>query len=343
MNSLTSIDLFSGAGGLSAGLVAEGFSVVAAVELDPTAAKTYSLNHPNTHVVIGDIRNLDTSLLLKEIGIAPGQLDLLTGCPPCQGFSTLRTHRRVTAVPDPRNDLTKELLRLVHEIQPRAVVMENVPGLALDQHFADFREGLKQAGYQSDYAILNATQFGVPQRRKRLVLIALRDREIPENWANVCVEKKTVRDAIAHLAPAGSSGDILHDIPEKRTSAMMARIKATPKDGGSRGDLSADMQCECHLRQPGFNDVYGRMSWDDVSPTITSGCNNPSKGRFLHPEHDRAITLREAALLQTFPKNYQFCLERGKGHVASQIGNAFPPELIRPIAKVISRELSAQK
>jgi DNA (cytosine-5)-methyltransferase 1 len=135
----------------------------------------------------------------------------------------------------------------------------------------------------------------------------------------------------------------LHDIPEKRTSAMMARIKATPKDGGSRGDLSADMQCECHLRQPGFNDVYGRMSWDDVSPTITSGCNNPSKGRFLHPEHDRAITLREAALLQTFPKNYQFCLERGKGHVASQIGNAFPPELIRPIAKVISRELSAQK
>jgi DNA (cytosine-5)-methyltransferase 1 len=343
MNSLTSIDLFAGAGGLSSGLVAEGFNVVAAVEIDPTAAKTYSLNHPSTNVMVGDIRNLDVAELLRELGIAPGQLDLLTGCPPCQGFSTLRTHQRVTAVADPRNDLTKEFLRLVREMKPRAVVMENVPGLALDQHFSDFRDGLKQAGYQSDYTILDATQFGVPQRRKRLVLIALRDREIPENWANVCVEKKTVRDAIGHLAPAGSSGDVLHDIPEKRTLAMMERIKATPKDGGSRGDLPASMQCECHLRRPGFNDVYGRMSWDDVSPTITSGCSNPSKGRFLHPEQDRAITLREAALLQTFPKNYQFCLDRGKEHIASQIGNAFPPELIRPIAKVISRELSIRK
>ena len=136
------------------------------------------------------------------------------------------------------------------------------------------------------------------------------------------------------------SGDLLHDIPEKRTSAMMLRIKATPKNGGSRLDISPDLQCACHGRIDGFKDVYGRMAWDDVSPTITSGCNNPSRGRFLHPEEDRAITLGEAALLQTFPQSYQFCLDRGKEHVASQIGNAFPPDMIRPIARVISRELS---
>lgn len=120
---------------------------------------------------------------------------------------------------------------------------------------------------------------------------------------------------------------------------MIARIKATPKNGGSRRDISPDLQCACHTRIDGFKDVYGRMAWDDVAPTITSGCNNPSRGRFLHPEEDRAITLREAALLQTFPQSYQFCFDRGKEHVACQIGNAFPPDMIRPIARTISREL----
>ena len=191
------------------------------------------------------------------------------------------------------------------------------------------------------YAVLNASDFGVPQRRKRLILVALRGREIPLDWSSYRCKRRTVRDAIGHLAPSGNSGDTLHDMPEKRTPAMVSRIKATPKNGGSRLDISPDLQCPCHTRINGFKDVYGRMTWDDVSPTITSGCNNPSRGRFLHPDEDRAITLREAALLQTFPPSYQFCLDRGKEHIASQIGNAFPPDMIRPIAKVISRELLA--
>lgn len=340
MTSLTSIDLFAGAGGLSYGLAAEKFQVMAAVEIDPVSAKSYNLNHQNTNVIVNDIRRVSGSQILNQARLAPGELDLLTGCPPCQAFSTLRTRRKKQQLNDPSKELIIEMLRLVCSIQPRAVILENVPGLADDKHFANFQLGLKQAGYQSTYAILNAYDFGVPQRRKRLILIALRGREIPSGWSTYHCERKTVKDLIGDLAPAGTSGDVLHDIPENRTPAMMSRIRATPKDGGSRRDIPSELQCACHTRTDGFRDVYGRMAWD-ISPTITSGCTNPSRGRFLHPEEDRAITLREAALLQGFPPNYQFCLDRGKEHVACQIGNAFPPDMIRPIARVISRELSS--
>ncbi|MBD2026059.1 DNA cytosine methyltransferase [Leptolyngbya sp. FACHB-711] len=339
MKLLTSIDLFAGAGGLSYGLVEEGFQIVAAVEIDPVSAKSYSLNHQGTNLIVDDIRRVRGPQILKHAGISRGELDLLTGCPPCQAFSTLRTRRRKQQVNDPSKELIIEMLRLVRSIRPRAVIVENVPGLANDNHFASFRLGLKQAGYQSTYAVLNASDFGVPQRRKRLILVALRGKEIPLSWSSHRCERRTVRNAIGHLAPPGTSGDILHDIPERRTPTMIARIKATPKNGGSRRDISPELQCACHTRTDGFKDVYGRMAWDDVAPTITSGCNNPSRGRFLHPEEDRAITLREAALLQTFPQSYQFCFDRGKEHVACQIGNAFPPDMIRPIARIISREL----
>ncbi|MBD1997827.1 DNA cytosine methyltransferase [Leptolyngbya sp. FACHB-541] len=341
MTLLTSIDLFAGAGGLSYGLKAEGFQPIAAVEIDPVSAKSYGFNHQSTNLIVNDIRQVSGIQILKQANISPGELDLLTGCPPCQAFSTLRTRRRKQQLDDPNKNLIIEMLRLVRSMRPRAVIVENVPGLADDEHFNKFRLGLRQAGYRYTYAVLNASDFGVPQRRKRLILVALRGREIPSGWSSYRCERRTVRDAIGHLVPAGTSGDPLHDLPENRTPAMISRIKATPKNGGSRRDISPELQCACHVRLDGFKDVYGRMAWDDVSPTITSGCNNPSRGRFLHPEEHRAITLREAALLQTFPKNYQFCLDRGKEHVASQIGNAFPPDMIRPIARVISRELSA--
>jgi DNA (cytosine-5)-methyltransferase 1 len=342
MTFLTSIDLFAGAGGLSCGLKAEGFKVLAAVENDPISAKTYELNHRSTNVLVDDIRNITGSHLLKVAGIAPGELDLLTGCPPCQSFSTLRTRRRtsLSSQPDdPSKNLILEILRLARSVKPRSIIVENVPGLANDIHFADFQLGLKKAGYQFEYAVINASDFGLPQRRKRLIFVALKGMTVPQNWLSFKGKKTTVRTAISRLAPAGSSGDVLHDIPENRTKAMVERIQATPKNGGSRHDIASDFQCACHNRTNGFKDVYGRMEWDEVSPTITSGCNNPSRGRFLHPEEDRAITLREAALLQTFPRKYQFCLERGKEHVARQIGNAFPPSMIRPIARIIKSEL----
>ena len=336
---LTAIDLFAGAGGLSAGLETAGFRVRVAVEIDPVSAGSYALNHPSTTLIPSDIRNIGGPELLRQAGVRRGELSLLTGCPPCQGFSTLRTRRRAGSVPDERNDLILELLRLVRSTRPRAVVMENVPGLTEDSRFDHFRRGLTTSGYSHDHAILDAMSFGVPQRRRRLVLIALRGRPVPPLWAQHRLEKRTVRDAIGSLPPPGSSGDALHDLPEHRSESVMNRIRATPRDGGSRRDLPSGYGCRCHSRSDGFYDVYGRMSWDDVAPTITSGCHNPSKGRFLHPEQHRAITLREAALLQSFPRDYRFNLSRGKEHAAWQIGNAFPPLLIAPIARILAKEL----
>ena len=309
-----------------------------AVEIDPTAAATYRLNHPDTKIIVSDIRKLTGPRLLEQVGLERGKLSLLTGCPPCQGFSALRTRRKGVKEPDRRNELIFEILRLVRSIRPQALILENVPGLISDQRFAKFCAGLSSCGYSYDHAILNAADYGVPQRRKRLVLLALRDqRSVPPDWASsTCSDNQTVRDTISALPTAGQSGDKLHDFPERRSAAMMKRISLTPKDGGSRRDIPEEMVCPCHVKNDGYSDVYGRMSWDQVSPTITSGCSNPSKGRFLHPEENRAITLREAALLQTFPPGYQFELSRGKEQVARQIGNAFPPMLIKPIARKLT-------
>lgn len=171
-----------------------------------------------------------------------------------------------------------------------------------------------------------------------MVLVAGRRRSIP--LAPDEPRSKTVRDAIAGLPHAGRSGDSLHDFPETRQAKVLTIITSVPKDGGSRADLGEETQLECHRRCDGFHDIYGRMAWDDVAPTITSGCINPSKGRFLHPEYDRAITLREAALLQGFPPEFKFSLRRGKYPAAEMIGNALPPEFVRRHALEIRRHVT---
>jgi DNA (cytosine-5)-methyltransferase 1 len=154
---------------------------------------------------------------------------------------------------------------------------------------------------------------------------------------------QTVRDAIGHLPRAGVSGDRLHDLPEKKRTPRVAQfIKDIPRNGGSRGDLPQSRQLPCHRRRKGFYDVYGRMPWNDVAPTITSGCFNPSKGRFLHPRENRAITMREAALLQSFPSSYLFSPAAGKEAIALMIGNALPPEFVRRHALQIHKSLKAQ-
>ena len=337
-NRPSAIDLFSGAGGLTEGLTNAGFDVRAAVEIDQTAIQTYKLNHQGVPVVDKDIRKVTGPELLAAARVSAGGLDLLSGCPPCQGFSTLRTRRRDSS-DDPRNDLIFEVLRLVRSTRPRAVLIENVPGLANQERFTHFCRGLSAAGYGQEYAILDASSFGVPQRRSRLVLVGIRGGLPPKDWATPIDSRTTVREAISFLPPAGKSGDPLHDIPERRSHSVMERIRLVPQDGGNRADLPPSYQLDCHRRSTGFHDVYGRMAWDEISPTITSGCTNPSKGRFLHPSEHRAITLREAALLQSFPPDYRFTLARGKEHAALQIGNAFPPALIRPIASRILREV----
>jgi DNA (cytosine-5)-methyltransferase 1 len=330
---LTAVDLFCGCGGTTVGLKNAGFRVVGAVDNDPLAIQTYSANHPRVKVWTEDIRQLQPLEVAAALGIKPGELDLLAGCPPCQGFSTMRTRNGAVRIDDPRNDLLLEFQRFVEELKPRAVMIENVPGLAQDACFAVFCRNMKDLGYLGDPEVLNTANYGVPQRRRRLIYLAGRGLAIA--LAAPSRQKKTVREAIGGLPKAGESGDPVHDLPEERSARIRGLISRIPKDGGSRSDLGDDCQLDCHKRCDGFKDVYGRMAWDDVAPTITSGCFNPSKGRFLHPEEDRAITMREAALLQGFPPRYRWIHNR-KSAVALMIGNALPPPFIAAHARCVA-------
>lgn len=331
------VDLFCGCGGLTVGLKRAGFRVLLGLDIDPLCIKTYKANHPEVEVWEKDIRDVDPSDFAIALGLKTRRLDLLAGCPPCQGFSTMRTLNGAVRVDDPRNDLLLEFQRFVEELRPRALMLENVPGLVDDERFTCFCKRMEEIGYFGNHRILNAADYGVPQRRRRLIYLAGFGMRIP--FAGPSRRLKTVRDAIGALPKAGESGDPVHDIPERRTAKVMALIRRVPKDGGSRTDLPEKDQLVCHKRCNGFKDVYGRMAWDDVAPTITSGCFNPSKGRFLHPEEDRAITMREAALLQGFPRRYKFPTTDNKTAVACMIGNALPPPFIKAHALCIARKL----
>lgn len=335
----TAIDLFSGCGGLSQGLTDAGYRVLAAVEIDQKACETYRANHQDVELLVEDIRQVSATKLMQRTGLKKGELDLLAGCPPCQGFSTLRARNGQDAAIDPRNDLIDEFARLAIALRPKMIMMENVPALARYSKFIDFVERLSADGYQVIYKVLDVSNFGVPQRRKRLILSASRLGQ--PCLAAESVTRTTVREAIGSLPPAGKSGDALHDIPTKRRSArVQAIIEAIPKDGGSRHSLPDPMKLECHERTSGFNDVYGRMRWEDVSPTITSGCSNPSKGRFIHPHENRPITLREAAILQGFPADYRFMVSHGKEAIALMIGNALPPKFIAAHGRAMAQGLT---
>jgi DNA (cytosine-5)-methyltransferase 1 len=333
------IDLFSGCGGMTEGLKQAGFRVVGAVEINALAARTYRINHPSVHVWERDIREVTGTMIKRKLGLRAGELDLVAGCPPCQGFSRMRTLNGGKArVIDGRNDLVFDFLRIVDELRPKAVLMENVPGLARNYRFARFFDELQHLGYIANHAVLDAARFGVPQRRERLIVLC--GMNTPVAFARDARTERNVRDAIATLPAAGRSGDPAHDAPEKRDPRVAEMIALVPHDGGSREDLPAEFTLKCHRGFDGFADVYGRMSWNTVAPTITSGFVNPSKGRFLHPTKNRTITVREGALLQTFPRRYWFPMDAGKYPVAEMIGNAIPPEFIRRQALEVRRQVT---
>lgn len=228
-------------------------------------------------------------------------------------------------------------MRFVRAFRPKAVMMENVPGLSEHWSFQKLCRDLRRLGYQVQWDVKDACRYSVPQRRKRLILLAGHGFQIP--FAPESERLLTVRQAIGHLKQPGRTRDALHNLPAKRSAKVLSLIKAIPKNGGSREDLPQSRQLECHKRSDGFKDVYGRMAWDKPSPTITGGSYNPSKGRFLHPEANRAITLREAALLQTFPRGYYFPVDVSKEAVSLMIGNALPPVFIRQHATQIAEAL----
>ncbi len=301
------------------------------------------MNHATPLAVADDIKNIDPNIVMQQLGLKAGELDLLAGCPPCQGFSKLRTRNKHISAEDVRNDLIFEYLRFVETFQPRALMLENVPYLIKDSRMGTFLSAVSALGYsinEKSASVEDASDYGVPQRRKRMIFVASRLGSITS--PPKVMKKVTVREAIGNLPEPGKSGDEIHDLPVIRSPRVTEVIAAIPKDGGGRLDLPDHLQLPCHKKCPkGFLDVYGRMWWDKVSPTITGGCHNPSKGRFLHPEQNRAITLREAAALQTFPPDYKFSLRKGKDSLALMIGNALPPKFIQAHAHAIREHLGA--
>ena len=344
---LTALDLFSGAGGLSLGLKNAGFRVVAGVEIDKAAIKTYKANHPKTKVLETDIRKVTGAEILKAAGV--NHINLIAGCPPCQGFSTLTAKYHRT---DPRDDLALEMARIVVELKPEMVMMENVPGLAkrgkpvLDE----FIQMLEAEGYQVNYAVLQLANYGIPQTRRRFVLLAGKGFEIPIPQPTHA--KAPTKDD--ELTPWLTTRDILTRIGKPLTLAeaqqlggpkkhgwhiignvkaiTLKRIKAV-KPGKSRAALPKRLRPKCHKRSnEGFQNVYARMSWNQTPPTITGGCTSFCKGRFGHPKENRTISVREAALIQTFPPDYIFDTTFISS-ACDQIGNALPPKFAWLVAE----------
>ena len=333
-NKLYAIDVFSGCGGLSEGLRQAGFDVIAGVEVDNNAARTFRMNHSDTVLFEDDIRKLDTNKILKLLNGKP--LHLLAGCPPCQGFSSLRRLNRKSAIPDERNSLINEYYRFVEELIPLTIMLENVPGIVDYTLFKTIVRKLRTLDYHLVYKVVNVADYSVPQRRKRLVLVGSKIGKIDiASGVNTII---TVKDALGRLKNNGN--DELHKIYPKHTEHVQKMISLIPKNGGSRKDLPERFKLKCHKKKNvGFNDIYGRLRWNTVSSTITGGCLNPSKGRFLHPVKNRCITAREAALLQTFPIDYKFPTNIPRVELALLIGNALPPEFSRIQAENIFRHI----
>lgn len=325
MTTRTAIDCFAGAGGATQGLRDAGFEVVAAVESDAHAAATWRANHPGM-MFEEDIREVDLGKLAACVPQGE-RLSLLKACPPCQGFSSLRG----TAVDEDRNDLVLDTLRLVDSLNPMAVLIENVPGLRHDRRFDDLLEGLAARGYQANHYLVQAGDLGVPQRRRRLVVIAvdssIADAPPPESLdelipLEVRRDAVTAGEALALLAKELSPRDTWHRWRTSR-KAVQDRIAAVPV-GGSRLDLPEEHRLACHTKLTKRSALasYGRVKADELAPTMTTRCTTPACGSFIHPTEDRGLSIREAAAFQTFPSTYVWT--GGYDSVERQIGNAVP-------------------
>ena len=322
---LQAIDLFSGCGGLSVGLESAGIKVSYAVELDPKIANSYEENHKNTTMINKNIREISDDEF-KKIG---KNINIVAGCPPCQGFTKINRNNIRSKFNDDRNTLILDYFRAIKDILPDFILMENVPEIVKFDKFHYVVNELEKIGYSISYQIINVNDFGVPQNRRRLILVGSRIRKV--NLPTFQAQKKmTVKDAIGNLDKKINSKDPLQSIYSHHTERILKIIKMIPKDGGSRTDLPKKYWLACRKKaNVGFRDVYGRMSWNKPSPTITGGCLSPSKGRFLHPTQNRSISIREALLLQGFPKDYKLNPEYSKTLLAQMVGNAIPPQVAK--------------
>ena len=334
------IDLFCGCGGVTEGLKQAGYTVVAAVDNDPICCETYRANHPEVHLIERDICKT-TAKSLKTI-LGKRKLDLLVVCAPCQPFSKLNKSTK----PDDRVFLILQSIRFVRALKPRYVFFENVPGLTKNHSvISTLKTEFKKLGYVlSEPQQVDAADYEVPQRRIRCVIVASRKETISLPVAvTPSGSRVTVRQAIEQLPAAQFINDLdpLH-VCRHHSDITIRRLQHISHDGGSRNELPPDLVLPCHQKLDNdgnathYCDVYGRMYWDAVAPTLTTGCTDVTKGRYAHPCYDRAITLREAALLQTFPKTYQFC--GNPTQIARQIGNAVPVNLAKNLVSVFFKD-----
>lgn len=349
------VDLFCGIGGLTHGFVLEKFTVAAGYDADPTCKYAYEKNNgaPFYEKKIEELTYEDIEQLYSSDSIR-----ILVGCAPCQPYSSYSSSTKVnneTKSPSQKKDKKWNLLRnfaeLAVEVRPDVISMENVTRL---QSFDDgkvfnyFIDKLEQNGYTVSWQSVYCPRYGVPQTRRRLVLFAsLHGRVELVDAARDTNDYPTVRDSIGHLNRI-KHGEVSNDDPLHRSSSLsnlnLKRIKAS-KPGGTWEDWNDDLIAKCHKRESGrsYHNVYGRMKWDAPSPTITTQFFSFGRGRFGHPEQDRAISIREAALLQTFPPDYQFVEPEGEYYferLGRHIGNAVPVELGRAIARSIKLHLA---
>lgn len=336
----TAVDLFAGAGGASQGLTDAGFSVLGAVENDRTAGATLQRNHPALRVALADIRTVDENDFRDELGLRRGELTLLKACPPCQGFSSLASGE----VDSARNDLVLDVARFVRAFLPAAVLLENVPGLARDGRLTQLLAEIRELGYRTRQYVVQAADFGVPQLRKRLIVIAVRgadDDSLPDDLRALLpgefdVSVSTAGDALSRIPVAGLRNDPLN-VARQSSPLVRQRIEAIPV-GGNRFDLPEGLRLACHDRleargRRNATSAYGRIKADHPAPTMTTRCTTPSCGSFVHPTEHRGITLREAASLQTFPHDYMF--EGSYGEIERQIGNAVPVKLAHALGVAV--------
>lgn len=348
------IDLFAGVGGLSLGFEKQGFEVLIANEYDKSIAAAYTENHRNTKMIVGDITSLD----LKEIfGPYAGKVDVVIGGPPCQGFSQKGQRKTIH---DERNFLFKYYVAVVELVKPKYFVMENVPNLLTAEggyFFREIEELFNKMGYSLEHGVLNASDYGVPQNRRRAVIIGKLNGAAPK-LPEPQSKKVTIWDAISDLAYLesgegtdkqeyrnapesdyekllrGDSTKLYNHVVTKHSPLALERLAMIPPNAGK------EVLPKEHLTKSIYSGTWSRMRKDEISVTITTRFDTPSSGKFTHPFLDRAITVREAARIQSFPDDFRFV--GNKGSQMKQVGNAVPPLLAAAIAKVIMNDIKEE-
>ena len=339
MRKLKAVDFFCGAGGLSYGLTLAGIKVIAGIDIEEECKDTYETNNPKSKFIPSDIKELTYEQLEKLKVKRNDDFMIFAGCSPCQHWTQIQTDKKKSLK---TKYLLKDFQKFVSYFMPGFVVIENVRGILSkkdESKLTSFLAFLRRKGYDADYGIIDAMHYGVPQRRKRFLLIASRvhkEIKLPEADKGNVLRVKDFLGVDNGFARIGAGHvdqtDFLHTTG-RLSDKNIRRLKLTPHDGGTRLAWKNDPELQINAykdKDNTYKDTYGRMFWGKPAPTITTKFHSISNGRFAHPNEDRGLSLREGATLQTFPKTYVF-KGSGIGSIARQIGNAVPPELARRI------------